>query len=208
MSQVHLLSIANKALFKIGQNRISSLTQAGKEADKCNSAIRDVLREVIEEHAWGFATKYATLAKLQEAPPFGFEFAYQAPQEALRLLDVRSVPDLTAKPEKHVLVSGNIVYTDANPCYARYVIYTEDLGFAPAGFIDTVAWKLAAEIAPSLAKSNLTSQMLQGYEFALDKARTSDDSNNLPRRTNENLECKFLTARGYGYNPDNEGGFA
>lgn len=206
MADTHLLTIANKALFKIGQNRISSLTQAGKEADKCNSAIRDVLREVIEEHAWGFATKYATLSRLQDAPPFGFEYAYQAPQEALRLLDVRSVPDLTAKPEKHSLVSGNVVYTDASPCYARYVVYTEELGFAPAGFIDTVAWKLAAEIAPSLAKSNLTGQMLQGYSVALDTARTSDDSNNLPRRTNENLECKYLTARGYGHNPGTEGG--
>ncbi len=193
-----LLAISNKALAKIGVKSINSLTQQGKAADRCNSNVIASVKEVLREHAWSHATEWKALSQLVAAPPFGYEYAYQAPPETEKVFDVRQDEDLTAPRIDFEMVRGKVIYTDAEPCYARYVVYVEaDLAFAPPDFIDSCAFKLGAEIAVPLSKSDKLDNMLNGYTFTLAKAMRNDTAANHERKVDENRDNKILAARGY-----------
>ncbi|MCP4127770.1 MAG: hypothetical protein GY753_11985 [Gammaproteobacteria bacterium] len=200
-----LLVIANKALSKLGVKEINSLTQQGKAADRCNSHVRDAVREVLRSHAWSHASDWKALPQLVAAPPFGYEYAYQAPAETEKIFDIRQDTDLTAPKIDFEMVRGKVVYTDAEPCYARYVVNVEaDLVDAPADFIDACAFKLAAEIAIPLSKSKLFQPMTNGYVFTLGEAKKHDTQSSRERRVDENRDCKFLAERGFPSSADAE----
>lgn len=199
-----LLTIANKALRKLGVAEISSLSQQGRVADRCNSSVEDCVKEVLREHPWSNATEWASLARLVDAPPFGYQYAYQVPKNALRLIDVRESPDLKAEPIDFELARGGVVYTDAETCFARYTVYYEsDLSTASPDFVDACACKLAAELAVPLAKSELASVMLNAYERAVDRAKLNDSSTKRERRIDQNRVTSFLTVREYPHQEEN-----
>lgn len=200
-----LLTIANKALRKLGVAEINSLTQQGRAADRCNSAVVNIVKEVLREHPWSHAVVWTTLPLLSETPTFGYTYAYQLPVEALKLVDVRDDTDLRAKLIDFAQVRGKKVYTDASPCYARYVVYVEaDLAQAAPDFIEACAWRLAEEVASPLAKTDLMSGMHQGYMLALDRARLNDTAGQREREVDPNRQCTFLSARGFPYTEDED----
>lgn len=190
-----MLTIANKALRKIGMNDIQMLTQKGPAADKCNSAIRDVLKEVLRAHPWSDFTEWVTLNELAKKPPFGYGYAYQFPKDTVRVIDVREIPDLDAPTIDFEMKMNKVVFTDASKCYARYVAYSEDLTMVAPDFIDAVACKLAVEIAPGLSKQKMLKDLKQEYIWALDVARLSNDASNRERTQDEEQITTFLTCR-------------
>ncbi|MCK5639919.1 MAG: hypothetical protein KAJ19_03950 [Gammaproteobacteria bacterium] len=200
-----LLAISNKALAKLGVKEINSLTQQGKPAARCNAHVVEAVKETLREHTWSHASEWKALPQLLGVPPFGYEYAYQAPQETVKVFDVRQDTDLKAIKIKFEMVRGKIIYTDADPCYARYVVYFEaDLTQAPPDFLDTCAFKLAAEIAIPLSKVNLQVPMLNGYTFSLAKAMKNDAQETNVEKVDENRECKFLAERGFPPSADAE----
>ena len=193
-----LTAIANKALRKLAVEEIANLSQQGATAERCNAAVEEIVKEVICQHAWRHATVFATLPLIATAPAFGYEYAYQAPVESFRVYDIRSTEDLTAPAEDFEEVRGKVIYTDASPCYARYIVYNEsDLSLAYPDFINTCAYKLAAEIAPALSMSDKTQEMYNGYLMELDNARLNDASANWAKKQDENRACSMLNAFGY-----------
>jgi hypothetical protein len=200
-----MLTIANKALRKLGAKEISSLTANGREADRANSSIRDVVREVLNEHPWSHATQWASLPRLASNPPFGYDYAYQLPEDTVRLIDVRESSSLKAQPVEYEMVSGGVIYADVSPCYARYVLFVEsDLAKASPLFINACAWHLAEELAIPLAKANMIGSMHDLYLFDLDRARLADASAKHERAADENMGNPLLAARWYPPEPDCE----
>ncbi len=200
-----LLVISNKALRLLGVAEIQSLTQQGRAAARCNSAVRDCVKEVLGEHAWSHAAVWRELPPLIANPPFGYEYAYQAPANTEKLFDVRADEDLKAPKIDYEMVRGKIIYTDASPCYARYVVNVEaDLAKATSGFIKACAYNLAAEIAIPLSKSELLGAMQNGYATWLDLAMKNDTAAVRERKTDENRDCKFLAVRGFPGEADAE----
>lgn len=189
------LVIANKALRKLGVPEIESLEQDGKPAAACNAAIKDVYREVLIAHSWAFATKWEKLARMADEPPFGYRYAFQLPPEAERLIDIRPSKLLIDERIKYEMAMGGVIYTDAEFCYARYIVYTEDMKYAPSDFKNAVACKLAAEVSKKLSRAEFHNEMLQEYALILDSARTNDEAMSNSKKTDENLECKFLSVR-------------
>lgn len=193
-----LLAISNKALRLLGVSEIQSLTQQGRAADRCNSAVRDIVKEVLRRHTWSHATVWDSFSRLATAPPFGYTYAYQAPLETIKIFDVRQDPDLKARPIQFDLVRGKIVYTDAEVCYARYIVYVEsDLAQAPPDFIKACAYLLATEICIPLAKSNMMAAMDTGYVKTFNEAVADDTRDSKPRHTDVNRSCRLLSERGY-----------
>jgi len=200
-----LLVISNKALSKLGVKNIRSLTEQGKVAARCNEHVRQAVKEVLRQHTWSHAAVWASLPQLAVGPPFGYEHAYQAPMETEKVFDVRQLEDLAAPKIDFEMVRGKVIYTDAEPCYARYIVYNEaDLAQAPADFVDTCAFKLASEIAVPLSKTNMQPNMNSGYLYTLREARTSDTRSSRERKTDENRECKFLSVRHFPSSADAE----
>jgi len=193
-----LLIISNKALRKISVREIASLTQSGEAAARCNAAVRDSVKEVIRKYPFSFTTVWDTLPLLATAPPFGYTYAYQLPNSAVKLFDISDSEDLTAPRISFDLVRGNKIYTDASPCYARYGVYAEaDLTTAPPDFINACAFNLGAEIAGPLTKTEMIPVMEQMYRFYLNEAMLSDAAGNNERKKDENRMCSILTAREY-----------
>jgi hypothetical protein len=196
-----LLSISNKALRRLGIRELISLQQQGRAAARCRGAVEEIVQELLREHPFSFATDWGTFALLAEAPPFGYKYAYQAPVNSMRLIDVRATKDLRAPRINFKPVSNGVIYTDASPCYARHVEYNEsDLAKAPPDFIKAAAYRLGAEIAVPLSKSTELANMEKLADYYFDRARLNDAATENERGQDENRTCTILAARGYpGY---------
>jgi hypothetical protein len=201
-----LLSISNKALRKLGVTEIISLTQQGKPAARCNAAVEGIVKEMLREHSFGFATVWAILPEDATPPPFGYAHAYQLPLECIRPVDIRESTDLKAPRLDFELARGNIMYTDADPCLARYTVYVEgDLINAPPDFDDACAFKLAFEVAVPLTKTDALKGMWDGYRYMHDRAILNDAATNHEREQDINRINDILHARNYpGYSGDNQ----
>lgn len=198
-----LLVIANKALRKIGVKEINSLEQQGRAAERCNAAVEDIVREVLSAYPWSHAMVWTTLAPLADAPDFGYDYAYQLPSDCDRLIDLRSTKSLETKPETFERVRGKIIYTNATPCYVRYIVYDKaDLRLADKSFIDACALKLAMEICIALSKANLMDSLNRAYQLALDRAELDDASMVRPTQPDINRTNSILAARNYPYTED------
>lgn len=193
-----LLVISNKALRKLGVGELRSLDQPGKAAERCRAAVVPVVKEVTVEHNWGHATEWGKFNLLADAPPFGYQFAYQEPAHALSTFDIRESEDLRSPRIHFEPVRGKKIYTDAAACYARFLVYYEaDLGRALPCFIEACAFKLAAEIAAPLAKVAMSAPMLQAYVAALDWAMLVDSRGSFERPQDVNQTHSLLSVREY-----------
>lgn len=192
-----MVGIMNKALRLIGQTEITSPEQQTPAAVRCSAAWRDVVDEVLREHPWTHATVWASLSKSDTPPPFGFTNAYMLPPDCVRVIDVRADGDLSRQGLPFNGVRG-AVYTDASPCFVRYVARDNDPTYWPPDFCEAVASKLAAEVALPLARDGgaMMRAMLDRYQWALDAARLNDAATNRDVERDEAAECCFIKARG------------
>jgi len=192
------LNIANISLCELGLREIATLTQGGRAADRCAEHVEAAVKEVLCAHAWSHATVWDTLAVLETAPPFGYSYAYQAPTECYRVIDVRSESDLKAPRINFEQVRGKKIYTDASPCYVRYVVHAEaDLLLASPEFCLACAYKLAARLCVPLSKSDDQGKMKSLYREALDVAKLGDTATMNERQQDPNRTCSILAARDY-----------
>ena len=80
--------ICNRALSRVGEARITSLTDDSKQARACNGAYTHIRDEVFRAHPWNSVITRAKLAKLADAPAFGYDAHYQLPADCLRVVEV------------------------------------------------------------------------------------------------------------------------
>ena len=80
--------IANAALDRIGQGQILSLDDTTTSARKCKLHIYECIRQVLRLGKWKAATKQATPAQLSDVPLFQWAYAYQLPNDYIRMVKV------------------------------------------------------------------------------------------------------------------------
>lgn len=162
------VSICNKALRYLGAPEILSLDQSSREADLCSRHYADTRDELLESYHWSFATSLQSLARMTEAPLFGYAYAYSLPSDALRVRRLRN-------GDPFVLVAGGIVHTDARPAEAILTVRVTDPASFPALFVEALARRLASALAlPLMGNTRLEQIMLQRFADALDLARLAD----------------------------------
>ena len=95
-------------------------------------------------------------------------------ENAGRLLDVRPGEDARS-PQARFSVAGDRLYCNISPCHVRYVARILDPADWPPDFVDAVATRLAAEIAPLSAQSfGLGASLLQLAQLAFQQAQAND----------------------------------
>lgn len=191
------VSIVNRALTKLGAERILLLEDNTKSARVMRSIIDDVRDGELAAYRWKFAMRRQNLAALapevspvtgvaQDVVPFGYAFAYPLPMDFLALvqlneLDVYAVGRAGAsagagagKPKWSI--EGNRVLTDFGaPLRMRYIARVDDFSLFSALFVEVLACRLALEACESLTQSNTKKQMLwQEYERAVSRAMGQD----------------------------------
>ena len=162
-----VVGICNSALIKLGASPILSLTEGSKSANLCNEQYEKVRDDLLRAHPWNFAAARQKLARLAEAPAFGFAFAYQLPADFLRAIEVAD--GIGYK------IEGRKILSDAADIYLRYVRQVTDPNEMDALFREALAWRLAVDLAIPITQSNSTLELMrQGYGAAVGKARAVD----------------------------------
>ena len=169
------VDICNRALSRIGSARITSLTDDTKRARACNSAFSMVRDEVLRAHPWNAAISRASLAKLVDAPLFGYDAQYQLPGDCLRVLEVYD------STEPWVVEGGKILCEEGTPLSIRYIRQEEDTEVWDALLTSAVAARLAVELCEELTQSNTKrDRAAQEYEQILARARMADGQEQSP----------------------------
>jgi hypothetical protein len=165
-----VVDICNIALSNLGDQKISSLSDANERARVCNLRYDDVRDSVLRSHPWSCAIKRTQLARNDTAPVWGFDYAYSLPSDCLRVLDVEE----WETPFR--IENGNIV-TDAEKVKLKYIKQVLDPNEFDSLIIQAIALKLASEIAESLTgRPELRNNMLSKFLSVVAEARSIDSA--------------------------------
>lgn len=199
--------IANRALSKLGETRIASLTDNTKPA-RAMLARFDLLRDAeLEAHPWRFSVERTTLPALSTTPSWGYAVAYQRPSDDLRPLKVGDDfidPSLVGvyyrsshlgsvnSPMFEVI--GDQIHTDLTaPIKYEYIKRVTDTTKFSSLFIEVLACRLAADAAEELTQSAGKQDRAEAsYRQALSEARRI---NALYRPPSQRGVSRFLGSR-------------
>lgn len=179
MTTVSDVSIANAALMKLGAARITSFGQGSEEARAVAARYESVRDSELRKRKWSFSLARIELAALADAPAFGFAYAYQLPEDCIRVLSVGDFsPGLDLAEIRGTLdtedyrIEGRTVLTDqAAPLRLRYVKRVTDPAQFDSAFTEAFAARLAVELCEALTQSGSKKEAAWAdYRIALREA--------------------------------------
>jgi len=168
------VEIANRALSKLGDKTIVSLTEDSNSARAINECYVLVRKNEIRRHPWHFAKKRALLAASATAPAFDFSYAYPLPSDCLRVLMPHPESDSVQYDGKvdWKLEGRSILSDQAGPLKITYLADVTDSEQFDSAFVDTFAARLAAEVSMRLTGSAEKRKLaLEEYRMSLLEAR-------------------------------------
>lgn len=172
------IAISNRALSKLGADRIISLDDDVKASRAIKNAW-DVVRDAeLRAHNWHFSIERAEVAALADEPVWGYAYKYALPSDCLKLLEIygaivhanlhdyRTVDSLPYRLE-----GGNILTNLEAPLQIRYIKRVTDTELFDVSFVEALACRLAAEVAEELTESGSKVEMAwKLYERAIIEA--------------------------------------
>jgi len=157
------IEIINRALLKLGEPPVSSLSDAafGKSYDMI---YKDIKKLLLSAYPWRFACALKQLVRSDEK--FGQRFMYQLPEDCLLLLKVVDA-DANMALKRYEIAGQAIVVETALSIAAEYVKdQDDDAVFSPL-FKEALASKLAAELAMRLKHSANFKQVFENEFYNL-----------------------------------------
>lgn len=156
------LSIYNGALRAIGERRLASLTEDRTSRRELDDAYDDVVANCLEAGFWNFAMRTVELeASLDAAPEFGFNYAYEKPEDWVRTYKV-SASERFDPPLDEYHDENGYLFCDVEPLYLRYVSNGVDAGLNialwPRSFVTFVELSLAQAVALNVSASGTTKE--------------------------------------------------
>lgn len=163
------VDIANSALTKLGEVRITSLSdnvKAAREIDAVYVLRRDKLLRTFN---WSFAMERTSLSALSDDPAWGYTAQYQLPVDCLRVVqvnDIWNIPGLSdymggpdAEPYR---IEGRKIVTDFSaPLKIRYIKRVTDTSQFDACFVEVLAYDLAHECCEAITQSNTKKESMR-----------------------------------------------
>lgn len=188
------VEIVNRALTKLGAERILSLTDDVKNARVMNSMFVSVRDAELRRHNWNFAVKRASLAASTTDPDWGFDNAFPLPSDFLRLLDIDGswsavgLSDYVGYDNAifriETVGDDNIkcIVTDLSaPLLIRYTRRVTDANLMDSAYIEALACRLAAEGCESITQSNSKRDLaMREYNDAISSAILANAIENPP----------------------------
>ena len=176
------VDICNRALQKLGAERITSLTQDSANARACNLCYEPIRDAELRAHPWNFAIKRASLAADSTAPSFGYDSAYTLPSDCLRVMP----PDVSVNFNTFDWqIEGRKILTNYDaPLEIRYVKRETDPNQYDPLFIECLSAKIAVELCELLTQSNSKgSAARDDYIRAIRDARKMNAFENISAET-------------------------
>jgi hypothetical protein len=157
------IQICNLALARLGDARITALTDATAQAQYCSLFYSQTLEELQTEFDWQFCRKLASLTAAVTPPAFGYARRFAVPSDFLRLIRLNGI-DEDENFSKWEIVDG-FIHTDlAAPAQIEYIASVTDAAKFPAVFVEILSAKLATNLAmPLTGSKELFSQMAEVF---------------------------------------------
>ena len=161
--------------------QITALDEASQAARACKLRYPYARDACLRAHPWNFAQRRAELAASAVAPAFEYGNAYDLPSDCLFVNDV-----FEGEGERWVIEGRQILTDMGSPIFIRYTALVTDTAQFDPLFVETLAARVASDIAVQLSESVGRAQSLwQVYQAKLVEARKRDSqegqSDNLPR---------------------------
>jgi hypothetical protein len=169
------VDICNSALYKIGAQRINSLSDDTKAAKICNDQYDRLRKEVLRAHPWNFAITWIDLAATVNTPVSDeYTNEFLLPSDVLRILET-DIQDNVGWEVGNNVDGNKVIFCNSDSLKVKYIKdMTNTTRFAP-DFEEALAFRLAADMAYSLVQSQAVQQsMFQYYQLALARAMSFD----------------------------------
>lgn len=182
------VEICNRALTKVGDDRIISIDDDTERARVLKAVWATVRDSEIRARNWNFAMKRASLAALSSTPDWGFDNEYQLPSDCLRVVQVNdhfmsvSLSDYRVDQETPFQIEGKKILTDiAAPLKIRYLRRVESTAELDDSFVDVFVCRLAAEVCEKLSQNTAKKEsIISEYRMAVSAAVHADAIENPP----------------------------
>jgi hypothetical protein len=189
------VSICQQALVMIGAEPISSLDDDTTEGVACRTLYEPTARDELSQYRWRFATGMEQMSRLADTPATKWSAAYQVPPNCL----VLSTVYVNGNPIRFDRYEDN-VYCDASETDEVFAegIYRVDEQFWPPYFERLMVYRMASQLAHSIAAQVDTSELLDRRALrhaAL--ARTRDAQGRTATRINTTRLIKGRSAGGW-----------
>lgn len=171
------VDVANRALYLIGDSRISALLENSKRAQVCNEFFANLRDALLSRYNWQFAVTRASIAASATAPDWGFTLAYPLPSDYLALIQANefyaapSLNDYRTSDDRDWVVESNQILTNwSSPLKIRYVRRVTDPNQWSALFIEALSQALAIKLQRPLAGKADMRELRSDYQETLDMA--------------------------------------
>lgn len=180
------VDLVNSALYKVGADRIESLTEGSRNADIASLLFVEVRDDMLRAHPWNFATRKIKLARSANSPPYEWDYQFPKPADHVRTMEVHDNDaglGLVEYRMEHDINDGEVFRTNAEELWLTYVAKITDPAKMPPDFRRALSLKLAVELAVAIAESNTRSAQLEPQaESAFRKARSTDSMEDFPEQ--------------------------
>ena len=191
-----IAGILNTALQQVKvSKRVTGLNQSNsKEASAFDEIYEDKRDELLELHKWNFATKRVQLARLSDAPVFGWLYQYQLPNDFIRIHRAFDNSDGRGNIDNELAIEEGVLKTDATSVYLRYVYRVTDPNLMTPTFRAAFAKLLASQVAVSLTNdAGLRTRLYDEYiQETLPTAKSVDSLQDAPEQI---PESDWVTSR-------------
>lgn len=190
------VDIANRALSMLGEARITTLTDATKQARAMNARYALLRDAELAAYPWRFSIRRVKLYASGTAPDWGYSTVYALPKDHLRT--VKAGGDGTTEQAVGVMyessgysggqravyeiIEGELHTNLSSPVDYEYIAQITDTTKFDPLFIEALGARLAADAAEELTQSDSKKRHAIGmYEQALNTARRTDALRRPPR---------------------------
>ena len=175
------LDIWKRALNKIGELPVTSLTESSVNQRLLSANYDDDLKAVLEMHSWKFARVLVQLAATT-APAFGYDVAYQLPTDFVKIVYLNNT-DPEYRERFSFDIVGDQLHTNETTAKIVYISNATGEGRFSPGFVDALATYIGRNIAYTRTKSQpLMERMDAMFDKALARAKRSDSANDVVPR--------------------------
>lgn len=171
------IDLCSRALVKLGAGTIASFNEATAEAKACTQLYEPTLESLLAAYPWRFALEKKELARLVSTPTADYQYAYQLPNDCVRVLSAGQGDK--SQGLKYKLV-GDTLHTNAEKVVISYISRPDETAFPPF-FSNALIARLAAELCLPLTESTTrTDYMYQRAEEEFKAAKLTDSQQDVP----------------------------
>lgn len=173
------ISICSNALLKIGADSITSLQDGTAEAEVAANLYPMIRDGLLSSYPWSFAVGQKSLPRLADVPLVDYSYAFQLPNDFLRVLSAGSGKNGRGKEYR---IIENRLHTNSPEINLSYIFRPHESLF-PAYFCELLIARLAAEFCLPLTESTTRTEYLQKAFTELEKrTRLTDAQQSTPSR--------------------------